>query len=264
MNADAVLPAALRRERIVAIVDEQGFARVADLSGHFGISEVTLRADLDALARASAVQRIHGGAISNTHQISPERPFEQTSLAGAEQKRAIGAAAAALVHSGHAIVLDVGTTTAAIATALIARTDLRDVVIITNALNIAVALEPAIPRFTVIMTGGTLRPLQHSLVDPLASAVLDHIHADIAFIGCSGVDLEAGITNVNLPEADVKRRMMAAAARTVVVADGSKLGVTHHSRVAAIADVHSLITDGDADARKIEKLERGGLAVMRA
>jgi DeoR family transcriptional regulator, aga operon transcriptional repressor len=264
MATELALPAAVRRERIAAIVEEQGFVRVTELSGLFGTSEVTTRTDLDALASALIVQRIHGGAIAVSHQPAPEQPFEQTSLAAADQKRRIGITAAALVQPGQAIVLDVGTTTTAIATALIARTELRDIVVITNALNIAVALESAIPRFTVIVTGGTLRPLQHSLVDPLAGAVIEHIRADIAFVGCSGVEVTAGITNINLPEADVKRRMLAAAARSIVVADAAKLGVAHHSRVAPLSDVQGLITSSDADPRIVEQLERAGLPVTLA
>jgi DeoR family transcriptional regulator, aga operon transcriptional repressor len=264
MVPEMALPAAVRRERILAIVEEQGFARVTELSDRFGISEVTTRSDLDALAKAFVVQRIHGGAIAASHAPALEQPFEQTSLAAAEQKRSIGVAAASLVQSGQAIVLDVGTTTAAIATALVARAELHDVVVITNALNIAIALESAIPRFTVIVTGGTLRPLQHSLVDPLAGAVIEHIHADIAFVGCSGVDARAGVTNINLPEADVKRRMLAAAARSIVVADGSKLGIAHHSRVAPVSDIDGLITSADADPRTVEQLERAGLIVTLA
>ncbi len=261
MTMDTDLPAAVRRERIVAIVEQQGFARVTELSDRFGTSEVTTRADLDALAESRAVQRIHGGAIANS---APELPFEKTTLASTDQKRAIGVAAAALVQSGQAIVLDVGTTTTAIATALLNRAELKDVVVITNALNIAIALEQAIPRFEVIVTGGTLRPLQHSLVDPLAGAVLQHIHADLAFIGCSGVDAKAGITNVNLPEADVKRRMIAAASRTIVVADGSKLGVTQHSRVAAISDIDTVITSADAEATAVAGLTKAGVTVTVA
>ena len=261
MVTESDLPAAVRRERIVAIVEQQGFAKVAELSDRFGTSEVTTRADLDALAESRAVQRIHGGAIANS---APELPFEATTLEAADEKRAIGTAAAAMVESGRAIVLDVGTTTTAIAAALLARTELSDVVVITNALNIAILLERAIPRFEVIVTGGTLRPLQHSLVDPLAGAVLQHIHADLAFIGCSGVDAKAGITNVNLPEADVKRRMIAAASRTIVVADASKLGIAQHSRVAALADVDTLITSADGDPAAIARLTEAGLRIVIA
>ena len=89
MTMDLALPPAVRRERIAALVEEHGFVRVTDLRDRFGISEVTLRADLDALADASLVQRIHGGAISAAGTRTAEQPFEKVSLAGAEQKRAI-------------------------------------------------------------------------------------------------------------------------------------------------------------------------------
>lgn len=257
-------PAAARREQMLSIVEHRGFAKVTQLSRQFGISEVTVRADLDALAGGNALQRVHGGAIAGVRQSGLERSFEQSILAEAGEKARIGRTAAALVQSGQAIVLDVGTTTSAIARALLDRDDLHDVVIITNALNIALLLEPTIPRFTVVVTGGTLRPLQHSLVDPLAGAVLDRIRADLAFIGCSGVDAAAGITNVNLPEADLKRRMLAAATRSVVVADSSKLGVAQLSRVSPIGDIDSLVTGVEADAQQLESLRATGLRVILA
>jgi DeoR family transcriptional regulator of aga operon len=193
-----------------------------------------------------------------------ERPFAETSLAASDQKRAIGVAAAAMVQSGQTIILDVGTTTAAVAQALIDRSELSDVVIVTNALNIAVTLEAAVPRFTVIVTGGSLRPLQHSLVAPLAGTVLQHVRADIAFIGCSGIDVDAGVTNVNLPEAEMKRMMLATASKVVVVADPSKLGVSQNSRVAALAEIDELITSDDADPTQLAPFLDAQLSVTLA
>ena len=263
-------PAAARRERMLSIVEERGFAKVAQLSQLFGISEVTVRSDLDALAEAHAVHRVHGGAVTGSgvaiasRHGGLERAFEQSMLAGSEEKARIGREAAALVQSHQAIVLDVGTTTTAIAAALLDRDDLQGVVVITNALNIALLLEPVIPRFTVVVTGGTVRPLQHSLVDPLAGVVFDRIRADLAFIGCSGVDAVAGITNVNLPEADLKRRMLEASARCIVVADSSKLGVTQLSRVAPIDEIDLLITGVEANASEIGLLAATGLSIVLA
>lgn len=258
-------PAAARREQMRALIERNGFARVAQLSTQFGISEVTVRGDLDALADASAVQRVHGGAVADSRSSSSgERAFEVSLLTAASEKRRIGETAALMVESGTAIVLDVGTTTTAIATALLARTDLHDVVVITNALTIALTLEPAIPRFTVIVTGGTLRPLQHSLVDPLAGMVLEHVRPDIAFIGCSGVHPVAGITNVNLPEADAKRRMIEASARSIVVADSTKLGITHLSRVAPLGEIDTLITSAEAEHSVVRALTDAGLVVVRS
>jgi DeoR family transcriptional regulator of aga operon len=258
------LPAAARRDQILSIIEERGFVKVTQLSRHFGISDVTMRADLDLLAQANSVQRVHGGALAAQRSPGLERPFEKSMLASADEKSRIGRAAAALIESDQAVVLDVGTTTTSIAMAMLERDDLHNVVVITSALNIDMALESAIPRFTVVVTGGTLRPLQHSLVDPLAGVVLDRIRADLAFVGCSGVDALAGITNVNLPEADVKRRMLAAAARSVVVADSTKLGITQLSRVAPIEAIDTLITGAEADAEQLERLRATGLRIVLA
>jgi DeoR family transcriptional regulator of aga operon len=178
-------------------------------------------------------------------------------------KQQIGALAASLVTSGQSIILDVGTTTLAIARALLARTELTDVVIITNGLSIALALEPAIPRFTVIVTGGSLRPLQHSLVEPLARTVLSQVHADLAFIGCNGVDAGQGVTNINLPEAGVKTLMLAAATRAVVVADGSKLGQVHLGQVGPLGAFDTLVTDAAADEAALAPLREAGLTVLQ-
>jgi DeoR family transcriptional regulator of aga operon len=192
-----------------------------------------------------------------------EFSFEEALVSSVLPKQQIGELAASLVSSGQSVILDVGTTTLAVARALVARTDLTDVVVITNGLSIALALEPAIPRFTVIVTGGSLRPLQHSLVDPLAHTVLSQVHADLAFIGCNGVDVDGGVTNINLPEAGVKTRMLAAAARSVVVADGFKLGHVHLGRIGPLAAFDTLVTDAAADPATLVPLRDAGLAVLQ-
>jgi DeoR family transcriptional regulator of aga operon len=152
------------------------------------------------------------------------------------------------------VLLDVGTTTAAVARELLRRDGLRDLTVITSGLSIALVLEAAIPRLQVVVTGGTLRPLQHSLVAPLADLVLGSVHADIALIGCNGVEAEAGVTNINLPEAAVKAAMIAAAARTVVVADGTKIGRVHLGRVTSASAVDVLITDPAAPSAALAEL----------
>lgn len=271
------LPAALRRDRIHRLVDERGFARVSELRDAFQVSSVTVRSDVDALAEAGLLRRVHGGAVPaggpgsapGTARASVpvlrerEYSFEEALAASVVPKQQIGSLAAALVQSGQSVILDVGTTTLAVARALLARTELRDVVVITNGLQIALELEPAIPRFTVIVTGGSLRPLQHSLVEPLAATVLSQVHADLAFIGCNGVDVEHGVTNINLPEAGVKTLMLAAAQRAVVVADGAKLGRVHLGRVGPLAAFDTLITDAAADPADVLALRDTGLTVLQ-
>jgi DeoR family transcriptional regulator of aga operon len=251
-----------RRERIAETVQAQGFARTTDLARELGTSEVTVRSDFDALALAGRLSRVHGGALA-VDSAPVERPFEEVSSVRADAKRAIGVRAASLVHSGQCVVLDVGTTTTQIAEALLERTDLTDVTIVTSGLTIALTLERAVPRFTVIVTGGTLRPLQHSLVNPLAQTVLEGIAADIAFLGCTGVDVDHGVTNVNLPETDVKRLMARTARRSYVAADGGKMGEAHIGVIGPLSSFDGLITAG-ADASKVDAIRRAGLAVIEA
>ena len=162
--------------------------RVRDLSARFGVSTVTVRTDLQSLESHGRVRRIRGGAMPPGIERA-EQPFEVAEHDLASEKAAIGGCAAALVADGDTVLLDVGTTTTAIARALVARADLREVTVVTNGLTVALVLERAWPRISVVVTGGTLRPLQHSLVNPLGTVLLDGLNASIAFIGCNGVDV---------------------------------------------------------------------------
>ena len=250
-----------RRERLAGLVADRGFARVVDLARTLDVSEVTVRTDLAALETEGRLTRVHGGAMPRGLVAERESSLEQSRTRLTRAKQAIAAETATRVRSGESILLDVGSTTLAVAHALVARRDLSELVIVTNGLAIALALEPAIPRFTVVVTGGTVRSLQHSLVNPLATTLLDDVRVDLAILGATGIDAEAGATNVNLPEAEVKRRMVASAARRVLAADSSKLGQVHLGRVAALDELDELITDDRATGAQLDPLRRAGLRV---
>ncbi len=250
-----------RRERLAGLVADRGFARVVDLARTLDVSEVTVRTDLAALETEGRLTRVHGGAMPRGLVAERESSLEQSRTRLTRAKQAIAAETATRVRSGESILLDVGSTTLAVAHALVARRDLSELVIVTNGLAIALALEPAIPRFTVVVTGGTVRSLQHSLVNPLATTLLDDVRVDLAILGATGIDAEAGATNVNLPEAEVKRRMVASAARRVLAADSSKLGQVHLGRVAALDELDELITDDRATAAQLDPLRAAGLTV---
>jgi DeoR family transcriptional regulator of aga operon len=257
---------------MAGIVLDEGFARVTDLAGRFGGSAVTVRADLSALEARARVRRVRGGAVPAPALLREpppelplgERPFESSQWEAPVQKSGIGVHAAAMIADGDTVILDVGTTTTAVARALVLRTDLRDVTVVTNGLNIALELEPAAPRISVVVTGGTLRPLQHSLVNPLGTVLLERLRASVAFVGCNGVDPEVGITNVNLPEAEVKRAMLLAARRRVIVADGSKVGEVELAKVCDIEEVNLLITDPSADPEVLTEITAAGCQVELA
>ncbi|KTR40609.1 DeoR faimly transcriptional regulator [Curtobacterium oceanosedimentum] len=260
---DGSLPAPLRQDRIVSIVeDAPGLVRTASLAAALGTSEVTVRQDLALLDQEARIRRVRGGAVRRGAG-SPERPFEETAVEHQVAKAAIGRAAAAMVRSGECVVLDVGTTPAAVASALVAREDLTDLTVVTNSLTTALALEPAVPRFTVVVTGGTLRPLQHSLVAPFLGAVLPMIAADVVFLGGTGLDVEHGLTNVNLPETEAKRMLADAARRTVVVADGSKFGRAHLGVVRPLEDIDVVVT-AEVTADAVAPIRAAGVRVVVA
>ena len=254
------VPATLRRERMLAEIREREFVRVGELSSRFGVSEMTVRGDLDSLAARGKVHRVRGGAIPRLI-AGQEQRFEDSMSSFAAEKVAIGQAAAALLEDGETVLIDVGTTAASTARAIAARTELGDVVVFTNGLKTALELEPASPRITVVVLGGTLRPLQHSLVDPLATLILEQISVKTVLLGCNGVDAAGGVTNINLPEAEIKKRMLAVASRRVVLADGSKLGRVEVARLCGIGDVDMVITGPSADPAVVEALRDRGCEV---
>lgn len=258
------LPGGVRRRRMQTLIEEREFMRVGDLSEIFGISEVTVRSDLDSLASSTLIQRVHGGAMLDRSQAMREQTFEQSAGTSPEEKAAIGSAAAGLVSSGESLSIDVGTTATAVARALAQRSELADVTVFTNGLTIAAELESEIPRVTVVLTGGTLRPRQHSLVGPYADAIFDRVNVTTAFIGCNGLHPTEGVTNINLPEAAMKTRMVKAAQRIVVIAGGPKLGKISMARFADVSDIDLLITGASAPPELLNQLNDLGVATMVA
>lgn len=258
-DGSGALATAPRRRRILETIRRKEFVSVSDLSARFSVSEVTIRSDLQALADGGQIRRVRGGAIHRATVPSRELSFEQASDAFAREKERIGISAAALVESGQTVILDAGSTTAAVARALAQRPDLHDVHVFTNGLRIALELEPAIPRMTVLVTGGTLRSSQHSLVNPLGNVILDQVHAHLAFVGCDGIEAEAGATNTSVADAEIKRLMFRGARRRIVVADGSKVGQVSLVHLWGIEDVDLLITDGSADVGALAAIEARGV-----
>lgn len=257
------LPIVGRREAIAARVGARGHASVAELAEEFGVSEVSIRSDLRTLETAGMVRRVHGGALARPGAERESR-LETTAGRARDLKRAIGLRAAALIPSGASVALDVGSTCLAVAHALVERQDLAELVVVTNGLSIALALEPAIPRFTVIMTGGSLRPLQHSLVAPLAANTLPGLHVDYAVLGCNGIDADGLVTNLNLPEAEVKRAFLGAADQAILVAEASKYGARHLAEIGVLKRFERVVTAGRDVTMLREATVRHGTTLLVA
>jgi DeoR family transcriptional regulator of aga operon len=257
---DEPLPAAIRRDRIARLIQERGFIRVAELSRIFRTSPVTIRTDLDELETLDFVRRVHGGAVTTSGGSTA--PAASAGGPKAKAKAAIGAVAASLVESGQTVVLAGGTTTQAVGRALAQREDLSGVTVVTNGLHIALELQPAIPRFTLMVTGGTLRRETPSLVDPLADLLVKDITADIAIVGCKGISLTSGVTDDHFPGVSVARRLLETGRRRVIVADASKIGASSVARFWDAEDIDMLITERSADPEILEQLGDLGVKIQ--
>lgn len=263
-NTPELLDIDARRERIAQMVDTEQFASVKQLATHFGVSLVTIRADIDALSKERhGLRRVRGGILRGQVPYS-ETPYEARSMSEGADKRAIGEAAAATVRDNDTIILDVGTTTMAIAEALVKKTELNNVTVFTNGINIALTLERAHPRIMTVVTGGTLRPLQHSLVEPMATLILGSISANIAFLGCNGIDSAFGISATNLPEAAIKQVIVQAAHRVFVVADASKFGRRTLAHVCGLGDVDCFLTAGPIEESLAHEIREAGATILDA
>ncbi|MBN8887199.1 MAG: DeoR/GlpR transcriptional regulator [Rudaea sp.] len=247
-----------RRRLIVELVEQQGRATVEELAQRFDISPVTIRADLEALARNAAIVRSHGGAVpAPAHAVDTPLSIKETRHHA--QKRRIGQAAARLVEDGETIILDSGSTTIEIARALRTR-QWSELTVITNGLHIALELG-AIPAIRVMMLGGLLRASSHSLVGPGAEQMLAQLSADRLFLGVDGIAPEVGVTTPDPQEATLNALMIRAARETIGVFDSSKFGQRSLSVIAPLSSLHKIISDTGATPDYVQALEGAGVRV---
>ncbi|MFC7407046.1 DeoR/GlpR family DNA-binding transcription regulator [Georgenia alba] len=252
-----------RRQLALDLVRAREFVPVSELADELGVSLVTARGDVAHLAGAGLVRQVRGGAII-AREDDGEPPFEVRLGTYPEEKAAIGAAAAALVEPGSAVVLDGGTTCMAIAHALVATPELTDLTVYTPSLSTALALEAGAPRLTVVVTGGTVYPRAHSLGGPYSELILERVIATVAFVGCNGISDADGISAATPVDAELKRRMLASAKLRVAAADASKF--VHHgtARVCRVDEVDLILTAGLLEDRLADAVGRAGGTVRRA
>jgi DeoR family transcriptional regulator of aga operon len=248
-----------RRRLIVELVEQQGRATVEELAERFKTSPVTIRADLEALARNAAIVRSHGGALpAPAHAVDTPLSIKETRRHA--QKRRIGQAAAKLVRDGETIILDSGSTTIEIARALRQR-KWSELTVITNGLHIALELG-AIPSIRVMMLGGLLRPSSHSLAGPGAEQTLAQLSADRLFLGVDGIDPEVGVTTPDPQEAALNALMIRVSRETVGVFDASKFGQRSLSVIAPLSALNVIITDASADEKYLQSLKDVGVQMI--
>lgn len=247
-----------RRALILDEVRRRGGVRVNELTRKLKVSDMTVRRDLDALARQGVIEKVHGGAVPTAEASAHEPGFETKSGLELSAKEDIARAAAAMVAPGSAIALSGGTTTHALAHRLL---DVRDLTVVTNSVRVAevfhsaqrAAANGAGAYATVVLTGGVRTP-SDSLVGPVADQAIRSLHFDVLFLGVHGISVRAGLSTPNLAEAETNRRFIRSARRVVVVADHTKWGTVGLSSFASLDEVDVLVTDAGLSAAAREEI----------
>jgi DeoR family transcriptional regulator, aga operon transcriptional repressor len=257
-----------RYQRWTALLDllpGDGQLSVAEAALALGVSQATIRRDMDQLARQQLVTRTRGGAIAG--HVSYDLPLRYKTARHAPQKQRIGRAAAALVAAGATVALNGGTTTSEVARALAVRPDLQDgspvVTVVTNAMNIANELAVR-PHLKIVVTGGVTRSQSYELIGPYATLVLEQLALDWAILGVDALDPVAGATAHHEGEASINHLMATRAAQVMIVADGSKLGQRAFARVCATDEIDVVVTDQDAPPATLAALSERGIRVVTA
>lgn len=250
-----------RRHQISELVRKQGSVQVSSLVERFGVSAQTVRKDLRYLAQRGVMARAYGGAIDSgiVGSALAEPNYEAKSTAHLDEKRRIGACAAALVKAGDTIAIDSGTTTVELAKAL---PDM-DITVVTNDYGVLTALAPK-KNINMVMLGGELRRRNMAFYGGLTIEALDALHVDTLFLGVDGFDLERGITTHYEPEAQLNRKMVEAAGQVICITDSSKFGKVCLHRIIPVSALGMLITDTGAPEEIIQASHQLGFKLQLA
>ena len=254
------MAAFLKEERIQITLDtlrEQGKVTVPELSTTFGVSEITIRRDLNELAERGLVRRAHGGAVYPI-ETPPEPPVIQRMQDNRVYKLRIAHAAAELISDEASIFLSSGSTTTYIAQELM---DRKNLTVVTNSISVASELARA-EDVTVIVLGGMLRSSELSMVGHITELALKEVRLDKVIIGMRAVSLKSGLTNDYLPEIMIDRAILQMASEVILVADYTKLGKTASAFVAPIDRITRLVTNKEADPAILASIRELGIDVI--
>jgi DeoR family transcriptional regulator, fructose operon transcriptional repressor len=233
-----------RRRRILTSLERAPAITTDEFAAELGVSPETVRRDLIELERRGMLRRVHGGAASLARMAAEEPAYSDRLLEHSRAKRAIGAAAAALVVPGQTVVIDVGTTSLEVARSL--PHDLR-ATIATPSLLVAAELSTR-QHVQVLVAGGRVRPGDLACSGAETTGFFRDLHADIAFLGSGAVSPAAGLTDYHRDEVPTKRVIIAHAQQVLVLADSSKFGRSAPYRVCDLSGLDGIVTDAPLPA----------------
>ena len=252
-----------RRARIAALVEESDQVEVSVLAARFGLTDTSIRRDLLLLEGQGRLKRIHGGAIAS-HLALRQGVYGTKSREHRDEKRRIAAAAADLIHPGDAVLFDSGTTVALVpAQVTPALRSRSSITAVTHSLPVIQEIG-AWEGPHLVALGGLFLPDYEAFVGPQTVASLKGLSADLAFLGCDGLTIEAGITTPHVLVAEVGATMAARARRVVALADSSKLGRYGFTTIVPLGEVDVLITDSAASPEQLATIRAAGIEVIVA
>lgn len=231
-----------RKKKILEYLNIEGRVEVPALAEQFQVSTETIRRDLERLDSEGRLRKVYGGAVKLSAD-SLEPPFDAKQLIHAKEKAAIGKYAASLINDGDTIMIGNGTTTIEVIRHLANRPDVTVVTHSAPAMLLALDIFPG----KVIFIGGELNKRQKSTEGPLAEQLLNQLRVNKAFISAGGVSLVDGVTDYELSEANISRKMMTRAAETFLLVDSSKFGKTTFANICSLDDVFTIITDAGCE-----------------
>ena len=244
-----------RHSIILELLREFGKVDVADLSSKLKVSAVTIRKDLDLLEEKKLLYRTHGGAILADPYIATRKVSEKEKLRP-EVKRRIGLKAVELLSPQDALIIASGTTVQAFARCI----ENMKLTVITSAMNVAMELLDK-PDIEIIQLGGIIRHSSASAVSEYAIRMLDNFSCSELFLGVDGIDPEYGLSTTHIQEACLNQAMIAAATKTIVLADSSKFGRRGFSKICNMSDIDWVITDSGISPKMLEAIEEQGVKV---
>ena len=240
-----------RQQRLLDIIRKQPGIRVPEIARTLDVSEGTIRNDLRALSKSGQLTRVRGGAIVDEQRLSSPA-FTARARVSEEAKRRIAHWAAELVEDGDTLLFDASTTVYYLAEFL---KDRRNLTVVTNGIEIARSLAQNSSN-NVILLGGLMRADGTSVSGTLSHKLLEDLYIKTAFLSCTGITLEAGLMEVDLDEAQLKRKMIQAAKSVVALIDSSKFGRIDLTPFAALDQITHLFTDSDLEAPWIQELQK--------
>jgi DeoR family transcriptional regulator of aga operon len=248
---------AWRHKYILERLNKEGEIRVSDLCEALGVSPVTLRKDMKQLEERKLLFRTHGSINLLNPYMTRDINVSEKELIMVEEKRRIAQKASTLIRENDAIIIASGTTVLFLAKII---EEAKQLTVLTSALNVAMTLCKN-PNIEIIQLGGIVRKTSTSVNGPYAQQMLSQFSCSKLFLGVDGVDLEYGCTTSNLMEANVNQYMIAAAQRTIVLADSSKFGRRGFGRICSFDKVHQIITDDKVSESFVSALESRGIEV---